>query len=87
MLLAIGQSDRELLNSMHGWLFENVRFRDGLDREQLARYRSANGYAARFCHRLRQRLIDNSEFALSELRRFYRLQLSEKISHIHAQAW
>jgi hypothetical protein len=87
MLLAIGQSDTELLNRMHGWLFENVRFRDGLDDEQLARYRSANGYAARFCHRLRQRLIDDSMHALTELRRFYRLQLSEKISHIHAQAW
>jgi hypothetical protein len=87
MLLAIGQSDTDLLNRMHGWLFENVRFRDGLEGEQLARYRSANGYAARFCHRLRQRLIDDSAHALTELRRFYRLQLSEKISHIHAQAW
>ena len=57
------------------------------DAEQLDRYRSANDYAARFCHRLQQQLIDNDELALSELRRFYRLQLGDKISHIHSRAW
>jgi hypothetical protein len=87
MLIALGQSDNELLNRMHGWLFDNVRFHDGLDDEQRARYRSANDYAARFCHRLRRQLIDNNDLALSELRRFYRLQLPDKISHIRAQGW
>jgi len=87
MLLAIEQADTGLLNCMHGWLFDNVRFHDGLDHEQLHRYQSANDYAARYCHRLRQQLIDNNPLALSELRYFYRLQLSDKISHIHTQAW
>jgi hypothetical protein len=87
MLLALGQADAELLNGLHGWLFDKVSFNDELDDEQLDRYRSANDYAARFCHRLRQRLIDDDLRAFSELRQFYRLQLSDKISHIHTQAW
>ena len=87
MLLAIDQADTSLLSGMHGWLFDDVRFHDGLDDEQLHRYQSANDYAARYCHRLRQQLIDNSPLALSELRHFYRLQFSDKISHIHTQAW
>ena len=87
MLLALGQADTDLLHSLHGWLFDKVSFDDGLDKEQLQRYQSANDYAARFCHRLRQQLIVDDQLALSELRQFYRLQLSDKISHIHAQAW
>jgi hypothetical protein len=87
MLLALGQADTDLLNSMHGWLFNNVRFHEELDDEQLSRYRSANDYAARFCHRLRQKLIGDARHAMTELRQFYRLQLPEKISHIHAQTW
>ena len=87
MLLAIEQADTSLLNGMHSWLFDNVRFHDGLDDEQLRRYRSANDYAARYCHRIRQQLIDDNSLALTELRYFYRLQMSDKISHIHSQAW
>ena len=87
MLLALGQSDTEMLNGMHGWLFDNVRFHDELDGEELARYRSANDYAARFCHRLRQQLLADDREALAELRQFYRLQLADKISHIHTKAW
>ncbi len=87
MLLALGQSHTELLNSMHGWLFENVRYQAELDSEQQRRYRSANDYAARFCHRLRAKLLADDQSALRELRQFYRLQLADKISHIHAQAW
>jgi hypothetical protein len=87
MLLAIEQADTDMLNCMHSWLFDNVRFHDGLDDEQLRRYRSANNYAARYCHRIRQQLIDDNSLALSDLRHFYRLQLSDKISHIHSKAW
>lgn len=87
MLLAQGQANGDLLNRLHGWLFENVRYNNELDDEQLDRYRSANDYAARFCHGLRQQLIDNDKLALSELRWFYRLQLGDKISHIHSRAW
>lgn len=87
MMLALGQADTELPHRVHGWLFDNVSFHDGLDEEQLDRYRSANDYAARFCHGLRRLLMRNDELALSELRQFYRLQVSDKISHIHSQAW
>jgi len=87
MMLALDQADSELLNRVHGWLFDNVSFHAELDEEQLDRYRSANDYAARFCHGLRQQLINDDQVALSELRQFYRLQMSEKISHIHTQAW
>jgi len=87
VLLAIGQDDADFSRRVHGWLFDDVRYRDELDDEQLDRYRSANDYAARYCHRLRRQLLRNKERALSELRRFYRLQLSEKISHIHSRAW
>jgi len=87
MMLALGQADADLQNRLHGWLFDNVRFHDELDEEQRDRYQSANNYAARFCYGLRQQLMSDDQLALSELRQFYRLQLSDKISHIHTQAW
>ena len=85
MLLALEQADTRLQNRLHGWLFNDVRYHDELDDEQLDRYRSANDYAARFCHGLQQQLINNDQLVLSELRHFYRLQLTDKISHIHSQ--
>ena len=85
MMLALEQADAELLNRLHGWLFDNVRFHEELDDVQRDRYRSANDYAARFCHGLRDRLINDGPSALSQLREFYRLQMADKISHIHAQ--
>lgn len=87
MLLALQQADAGLAENLHQWLFEDVRFRDDLDDEQLERYRSANDYAARFCYRLRDALLGDDASALRELQRFYRLQLGDKISHIHARAW
>ena len=87
MMLALGQENEQLLDRVHGWLFENVSYHQELDVEQLHRYRSANDYAARYCHRLRERLIDDAGQVMSELRQFYRLQLGDKISHIHAGAW
>ncbi len=85
--LALRQGNRGILNRLHGWLFDNVSFHHDLDDEQLDRYRAANDYAARYCRGLRRRLIDDDQLALSELRRFYRMQLTEKISHIHERAW
>jgi hypothetical protein len=86
-LLALSQANGDLIHRLHGWLFDDVRYHDELNDEQVDRYRTANDYAARFCHGLRTQLIDNDELALSELRRFYRLQLGDKISHIHSRAW
>lgn len=87
MQLAIEQRDGHLLNRLHTWLFDEVSFDAALDGEQLDRYRAANEYAARFCRGLRERLIADDEQAISELRQFYRLPLTDKISHIHARAW
>ncbi len=87
MFLAMEQSNRELMAGLHARLFEGVSFHQDLDNEQLERYRSANGYASRYCHALRQQLIDDNQLAMSELRHFYRLQSSEKFSHIHAKVW
>ncbi len=84
-LLALGQGRTEMLGHLHGWLFDQVSFHADLDEEQLARYRAANDYAARFCHALRGRLVDNGGTALTELRRFFRLPMTDKISHIHSQ--
>ena len=84
-LLALSQGRTEMLNHLHGWLFDKVSFHSELDDEQLARYRAANEYAARFCHALRSRLIDDGGAVLSELRRFFRLSMTDKISHIHSQ--
>jgi len=86
-LLAIGQSETEILNRLHGMLFDDVSYRDDLDDAGLDRYRAANDYAARFCRHLHKRLLDDGALAIDTLRRFYRLQFREKISHIHAQAW
>jgi hypothetical protein len=87
MQLAIDHGDNEMLNGLHGRIFENARFNCDLDDDQLERYRAATEYAARFCRGLRSQLIRNGDDVLPELRRFYRLPLRDKISHIHTRAW
>lgn len=87
MQLAIGQRDGDLLNRLHGRLFDDVSFHEELDEQQVDRYRAANEYAARFCRGLEHQLLQNADCALAELRSFYRLQLCDKISHIHSRAW
>ena len=86
-LMALGQNDVELARRLHGWLFDDVSFNPGLDREQAERYRAANDFAGRFCHGLAARLDRDGGKALDELRRFYRLSQTGKISHINAQAY
>ncbi len=87
LLLAVDQGRNDLLASLHGWLFDEVSFHDGLDAEQFDRYRAANDYASRFCARLCERLLVDDESTILELRRFYRYPLTDKISHIHSSAW
>jgi hypothetical protein len=86
MLIAVGQGRSDLLGRLHSWLFEEISFREDLDVEQRDRYRAANDYAARFCHSLRTHLVRDAETVLPELRRFYRLPVSDKISHIHSRS-
>jgi hypothetical protein len=86
-LIAEGQDECEFMNRLHGWLFDRVHFRPELDDDAHERYRTANNYAARFCHGLMQKLRNDCEQTLTELRRFYRLTQPDKISHIHAAAY
>ena len=87
LLLVSKQGDNELARQFHALQFEVSRIKPDLDQEQYERYTAASDYAGRFCHHLGERLIDGNERALSELRQFYRLTQTDKISHIHAQAW
>ncbi len=86
-LMAQNQDECEFADRLHGWLFDKVRFRPELNECEYERYRTANDYAARFCHGLVRRLLDDCDGTINELRRFYRLKQSDKISHIHAQAY
>ncbi|NNE06694.1 MAG: hypothetical protein HKN15_13315 [Xanthomonadales bacterium] len=86
MQLAQEERDVELSNALHGRLFDENRYHDHLTERQLERYRAANGFAARFCRILGPRLRNGSNRVLPELRRFYRMSLGDKVSHIHATA-
>lgn len=86
-MLAWQQGDKHLLTRLHALLFDKAKIKPGLDREQHERYLAANGYAGRFCHRLQRSLLRGNARVLSELREFYRLSQTDKISHIHSQAW
>ncbi len=86
MLLAADQDNDTLQKELHSWLFEATRLKDDLDDEERERYAAANRYAARFCHRLRVEWQRLGTLPVDELRRFFRLQLPDKISHIHARA-
>lgn len=87
MQMAREQGDADMLHALHDRIFSNYRFRDDLDHEQLERYKAATEYAARFCRRLRRRLLRSDDEALAELRDFYRMTLGDKISHIHSRDW
>ncbi len=85
-LIALAQDDGELAVRLHGWLFDDVSFNPRLNEDQRERYATANNYAARFCHGLRERLARDSRQGLNELRHFYRLSQRDKISHIHSHS-
>ncbi len=85
--LAAEQGKRTLLRNLHRWLFEDVRFREGLKPAEIDRYRSANDFAARFCHRLAGDTAALDATAVAELRHFFRLPIGDKISHIRAGAF
>ena len=86
-LMAQDQDENEFAGRLHGWLFDRVKFRPELNEDEHERYKTANDYAARYCHGLVQRLQRNCNGTLRELRRYYRLTQPDKISHIHSQAY
>lgn len=87
LFLALHQEDDELATNMHRHLFDQISFSPALSTEERERYSTANDYAARFCHRLHDRLSAHDVLAMRELRRFYRFTERQKISYIHSQAF
>jgi len=87
LLMLLEQGDSHMTSRLHAWLFEATRLKEELEPEQKARYAAANDYAGRFCHRIHEGLMDGASSVLPELRHFYRLTQTEKISHIHTRAW
>ena len=84
-LLAQEQGDFLLLRNLHRLLFDDVDYEPTLTRNARERYEIANSYAARFCRRLLDRVSrDNGN---EQLREFYRLAQSDKMSYIHTLAW
>jgi len=67
-------------------LFESVKYRAGLSDQECRRYRDANFFAGKYC-----RFLDSGNFLrdglerelLKELRRFYRLNLKDKLRRIN----
>jgi hypothetical protein len=86
-LMALDQEEYDFAHRLHGWLFDRVSFHPDLDQNQVERYRTANDFAARFCHGLRNRLNRDSLKGMHELRHFYRLSQAAKISHIRSQGY
>lgn len=78
------------LRDLRQWLFEEPQYHHALDADERHRYAQANHFAGKYCLQLEQRHWRRSGRPLGhglfgELRRFYRLSQSDKISHIHRQ--
>jgi hypothetical protein len=67
-------------------LYGDVRFADDLDADERERYRTANAEANRYAAALERRFLDVDDARvpamLAELRRFYRMDLPDKLGHI-----
>jgi hypothetical protein len=79
-----GERDGVLLRER---LFQRVTYANDLDEDERSRYQTANNQAHRFARSLDRRYLNAGKVdpMLTELRRFYRLGLPEKLVHI-AQA-
>ena len=67
-------------------LYGDVRFADDLDADERDRYQAANNGADRYAAALERRYVDKerNDALFTELRRFYRLALPEKLGRIAA---
>lgn len=81
------QKQFELVDQLREILFENIRFDEALNSDELFRYREANHYAARYCYFLEglYRKTSGSKHMNSELREFYRLGRQDKFRRIENQ--
>jgi hypothetical protein len=78
----LARPDRDLRRRLYG----DVRYADDLDGDERARYRAANAGASQYAAVLERRFVraDRTDALpmLAELRRFYRMDLPEKLGHI-----
>jgi hypothetical protein len=67
-------------------LFQRFEWEDGLDDDELDRYKAANENASRYAASLERRFVSARRMGdmLGELRRFWRLSLNDKLDHIRA---
>ena len=67
-------------------LYRDVRFADDLDADERDRYQAANNGADRYAAALERRYVntERTDSLITELRRFYRLDLPEKLGRIAA---
>jgi len=70
---------------VHSRLFDRVSFDARLEPDEYHRYRTAHRCAARYCRRLEHRFVSRGEARIEamvrELRKFYRLGSTAKLSH------
>lgn len=69
-------------------LFQDVRFATDLDRDERDRYRTANSEANRYATALERLFLRRERISamLAELRRFYRMNLADKLGRIASLA-
>ena len=70
--------------SLRRRLYGDVRYADDLNADEQERYRTANREAGRYAAALERRFVvrDETSALLAELRRFYRMDLPEKLGRI-----
>jgi hypothetical protein len=70
--------------SLRARLYGEVRFAADLDDDERARYSAANNGARRYAGALERRYVrtERTDGLLAELRRFYRMDLPDKLGHI-----
>lgn len=85
---ALLAKQRRNLQPVQLWrcLFDSPSFDAALDEEELSRYVDASRYAGRFCIQLENHYLKRNRNAemMVELRKFYRLTQTGKISHINS---
>ena len=83
---ARNRSDHVVPGQLRRLLFESVNYHETLTDQEIQRYRDANFYADKYCWLLESRNLLNKgqqQELLKELRRFYRLNLEDKLRRIN----
>jgi hypothetical protein len=77
--------NKDSVNSLRTWLFENNEYDSQLNSNELERYERANYYAGKYCMNLQQKykLSGLNKLLLNDLRRLYRMGQQEKIRYIN----